>query len=245
MGATLLMVAAIGVAAFGAGPDRIWSNGIVLDADSTSRLLAQQEAASLSTARSSRVYAVQSDRCVYLTEEADNPQFGARLSGNSEVLFAVEGDKLYILGDDVREHETRIIKKVSRSTDPQNNLLPEVSQLASQSPPIDTPAGQRGFQASPRATSSDQQPPQAHIANILPEATPIRMRISRTVSSAEAQIGENVDFETLDDVKLGEYVVIPKGSVAIATVTEAIAKRRMARGGRLSMNIDLCALGVG
>jgi hypothetical protein len=39
-------------------------------------------------------------------------------------------------------------------------------------------------------------------------------------------------------VKVGDVLVIPKGSVALGTVTEAQAKRRMARGGRLNINID-------
>ena len=57
---------------------------------------------------------------------------------------------------------------------------------------------------------------------ILPEGTAVRMRINRTVSSADANQGDNVDFETLDDVKLGDAVVIPKGSTAMATITEAV-----------------------
>jgi hypothetical protein len=68
------------------------------------------------------------------------------------------------------------------------------------------------------------------------------MRINRTVSSADAQVGENVDFETLDDVKLGDAVVIPQGSTALATITEAVPKRRMARGGKLAMNVDFVRL---
>jgi len=56
---------------------------------------------------------------------------------------------------------------------------------------------------------------------------------------------DNVDFETLDDVNLGEMVVIPKGSMAMATVTEAVPKRRMARGGKLGMNIDYVRLPTG
>lgn len=68
------------------------------------------------------------------------------------------------------------------------------------------------------------------------------MRMNRTVSSADAHLNDNVDFETLDDVKLGETVVIPKGSTAMATVTEAIPKRRMARGGKLNMSIDYVRL---
>ncbi len=85
---------------------------------------------------------------------------------------------------------------------------------------------------------SQTPPPQ----NILPQGTPVRMRINRTVSSADASLGDNVDFETLDDLKLGDQMVVPKGSTAIGTITEAVPKRRMARGGKLGMNIDYVRL---
>jgi hypothetical protein len=73
---------------------------------------------------------------------------------------------------------------------------------------------------------------------VLEEGTPVKLRISRTVSSADAQVGETVDFEVLEAVKVGDLVVIPKGGTAWATVTAAEAKKRMARGGKLDMNID-------
>jgi hypothetical protein len=102
---------------------------------------------------------------------------------------------------------------------------------------------------SPPATAAVQQarlPEQpAQPQTILPEGTPVRMRINRTVSSADAHQGDNVDFETLDDVKLGEFVVVPKGSTAMSTVTVAQSKRRMARGGKLAMNIDYVRLPSG
>jgi hypothetical protein len=81
--------------------------------------------------------------------------------------------------------------------------------------------------------------------NVLHEGTPVRMKINRTVSSADATVGENVDFTTLDDIKVGDVIVIPKGSIAIATVTEAQSKRRMGRGGKLAMNIDYVRLPTG
>ena len=87
-----------------------------------------------------------------------------------------------------------------------------------------------------------QAPPQQ---TVLPEGTPLRMRINRTVSSADAHVGDNVDFETLDDVNLGDMVVIPKGSMAMASITEAVPKRRMARGGKLGMNINYVRLPSG
>lgn len=97
----------------------------------------------------------------------------------------------------------------------------------------------------PGAAIQPSTPDQAAPKNMLPEGTPVRMRINRTISSADMQVGDNVDFETLDDVKVGEIVVIPKGSTAMATVTDAQAKRRMARGGRLAMNIDYVRLQSG
>jgi len=69
--------------------------------------------------------------------------------------------------------------------------------------------------------------------------------MNRTVSSADAHVGDYVDFSTLDDVKAGDTVVIPKGSTAMATVTEAVPKRRMGRGGKLAMNIDYVRLPSG
>jgi hypothetical protein len=68
------------------------------------------------------------------------------------------------------------------------------------------------------------------------------MRITRTISSADAQVGNNVDFETLDDIRQNGVVVIPRGSTALATITVAESKKRMARGGKLGMNIDYVRL---
>src|ERR1700746_4076843 len=72
----------------------------------------------------------------------------------------------------------------------------------------------------------------------LEDGTPVKLRISQTVSSADAHVGQTVDFEVLEEVKLGGTLLIPKGGIAWATVTEAQSKRRMGRGGKLNMNID-------
>lgn len=77
---------------------------------------------------------------------------------------------------------------------------------------------------------------------VLEDATPVRMRINRTISSEDAHVGDTVDFEVLEDVLVSGVVVVPKGSLAFATVTEAQAKRRMARGGKLDINIDYVKL---
>src|SRR5579862_5509824 len=68
------------------------------------------------------------------------------------------------------------------------------------------------------------------------------MRINRTISSGDAHVGDTVDFEVLEDISVNGTLVIPKGGLAFATVTEAQAKRRMARGGKLDINIDYVKL---
>jgi PEGA domain-containing protein len=77
---------------------------------------------------------------------------------------------------------------------------------------------------------------------VLEDGTPVKLRINRTISSADAHVGDTVDFEVLEDISLNGTLVIPKGGLAFATVTEAQAKRRMARGGKLDINIDYVKL---
>lgn len=79
----------------------------------------------------------------------------------------------------------------------------------------------------------------------LVEDTPIRIKLARTMSSKDARVDDRVDFEVFDDVKIGDVVVIERGSMAIATVTEAHPKRRMGRAGKLKVNIDYIRLASG
>jgi len=77
---------------------------------------------------------------------------------------------------------------------------------------------------------------------VLEDGTPIKLRINRTISSADANVGDTVDFEVLEDISVNGTLVIPKSGLAFATVTEAQSKRRMARGGKLDINIDYVKL---
>jgi hypothetical protein len=96
----------------------------------------------------------------------------------------------------------------------------------------------------PKAASAQTSAPakQAPLAFGLTEDTPIRIKLARTMSSKDAKIDERVDFEVFEDVKVGDVVVIERGAIAIATVTEAHPKRRMGRAGKLHMNIDYVRL---
>ncbi len=93
----------------------------------------------------------------------------------------------------------------------------------------------------PSPTPSNQSNPQPK-GFVLEDGTPVRIRINRTVSSADAHVGDTIDFEVLEDVQLDGLLIVAKGALAFATVTEAQAKRRMARGGKLDINIDYVKL---
>jgi len=77
---------------------------------------------------------------------------------------------------------------------------------------------------------------------VLEDSIPVKLRINRTISSADCHVGDTVDFEVVQDVSVNGTLVIPKGGLAFATVTEAQAKRRMARGGKLGVNVDYVKL---
>jgi hypothetical protein len=72
----------------------------------------------------------------------------------------------------------------------------------------------------------------------LQDGTPVRLRLSRNVSSATAHVQETVDFEVTEPVIDQNYVVIPKGAVALGRVTKVEARRRFGRAGALELSID-------
>jgi hypothetical protein len=80
---------------------------------------------------------------------------------------------------------------------------------------------------------------------VLQDGTPVRLRALRTVSSANAHPGDTVGFEVIYDVLLNGFSVIPRGSVAQATITAVHKKRRMGRGGKLRLRLDSIRLRTG
>jgi hypothetical protein len=93
-----------------------------------------------------------------------------------------------------------------------------------------------------QAPEVSSTPPRAPLAFGLSEDTPVKLKLTRTMSSKDAKADEKVDFEVLEDIKVRGVVVIKQGAMAIATVTEAQPKRRMGRAGKLNINIDYVQL---
>ena len=115
-------------------------------------------------------------------------------------------------------------------------FLPAV--LVAQQVPTPNPA--TGTSA-PAAAAQPQttQPPPPHT---LLDGTPVKLRISETISSADAKIGQEIPFEVIEDVDVDGVPVIAKGSTAVGTVTAAEPKRSMGRAGKLDISISYVRL---
>ncbi len=113
-----------------------------------------------------------------------------------------------------------------------NKKLPQPEPSAAQ-------AGQGESSPAPNQTAK------APLAFGLKDGTPVKLRLTRTISSAKAKVGERVDFEVVEEVKVNDAVVIPRGSAAWGTVTEARRRSVAFRGGRLNVNIKAVTLADG
>lgn len=91
----------------------------------------------------------------------------------------------------------------------------------------------------PSAAAQPQEPPPPHT---LLDGTPVKLRLSQTISSADAKVGQEVPFEVVEDVSVDGIVVLPKGATAIGPVTEAEPKKSMGRAGKLNISISYARL---
>jgi hypothetical protein len=117
-------------------------------------------------------------------------------------------------------------------------------QLQAATPaPAAVPAPTTYVSAAPAPIPQPDQTPARGF--LLEDGTPVHLVLAQNLSSADAVTGETVEFEVIDDVVVDGFVVIPHGSTAWATVTDAEHKKRMGRAGKLDLNIDKVRLADG
>jgi hypothetical protein len=91
--------------------------------------------------------------------------------------------------------------------------------------------------ATPQAAPSAPPPP-----HTLLDGTPVKLRLSQTISSGDTKVGQEVPFEVVEDISVDGVAVLPKGATAIATVTETEHKKSMGRAGKLNIAISYARL---
>jgi PEGA domain len=103
-------------------------------------------------------------------------------------------------------------------------------------------------QQAPAPIASAQAPQTPTVSSQLPaphtllDGTPVKLRLGQTISSSDARVGQEIPFEVVEEVKVDDVVVLPKGATAIATVTEADHKKSMGRAGKLNISVTYARL---
>jgi hypothetical protein len=104
--------------------------------------------------------------------------------------------------------------------------------VAQQAPQVSTPA----FQAAAVVTAAG--PAQQPSASILPDGTPMKLRLLNKLDSQTAKNGDEILFAVVNDVVVGGVTVLRRGSPATGVVTQAEAAKTMGRAGKLSFTIN-------
>lgn len=123
---------------------------------------------------------------------------------------------------------------------------PQAEQATQPQSSAQSNSSQSGTQAQDAQPPANGQTPATPVPHVTPalngfgleDGTPVKLRLTRNLSSGTDKKGDTVDFEVTEDVSVNGVVVIPRGGIAWATITEAQPKRRMGRGGKLDVNID-------
>src|SRR5690349_19235807 len=88
--------------------------------------------------------------------------------------------------------------------------------------------------AQSKQDAKDQQPAQRPetaplkqpLAFGLEDGTPIKLRLTRNLTSADATTGDRVDFEVLEDIKVKDVIVVPRGGLRSEEHTSELQSRR-------------------
>ena len=70
---------------------------------------------------------------------------------------------------------------------------------------------------------------------VLLDSTPVHLKLGKALSSADAQVSDEVELEVSEDVVVDGFLVIAKGANAVGVVNEAEPKKALGRGGKLGV----------
>lgn len=76
----------------------------------------------------------------------------------------------------------------------------------------------------------------------LKNGTTVHLKVSKSVSSASAHVGDVVALEAGEDVVVDGLLVIAKGAAATGTVTDAEAKKKLGHGGKVGVVVNSVVL---
>jgi hypothetical protein len=84
----------------------------------------------------------------------------------------------------------------------------------------------------------------APVSVVLQDGTAVKLRLSATATASSVRVGETLDLEVAEDVRVGDVVVIGKGSPASASITNLRSGGNV-KGGWIDINLDSVTLSDG
>lgn len=106
-----------------------------------------------------------------------------------------------------------------------------------------------------RLIAEEQQPVSASESNLaaqhdentirVPDGTAVRFLVTDSIRGRTAKTGDPVQLRVIDDVKVGNLVVIANKTTAVAHIAELQHARRHLRAGSMSIKLDSVALVTG
>ena len=84
--------------------------------------------------------------------------------------------------------------------------------------------------------SAQQITPPARL--IIPDGTPVELRLAENVTSVHARVGDILDFIVVRDVSVGGFTIIPAGTMARGSITGVKGRRLLGIGGKVSLRLD-------
>ena len=90
-----------------------------------------------------------------------------------------------------------------------------------------------------------QEQPKVGNPLVLTDGEPVVLRITQFLSSENAQAGEEVQFEVIKPVRIGDLAVVADRAIATGKVVLAEKRRRRGRGGKLAIVIERVQLVTG
>jgi hypothetical protein len=103
------------------------------------------------------------------------------------------------------------------------------------------PQGQSGAQKEDAAMQAAMPPDVV----IVPDGTPLTLKVETDFSSATAKVGDTVEFTTPYPARVNGLVIVPKGTPVSGTVVEVRTARRASRDGEVKIAIGKLSLPSG
>lgn len=72
----------------------------------------------------------------------------------------------------------------------------------------------------------------------IPKGTQIMARLTSQLDSDQVKVGDQLTMDVLEDLKIENAIVVPRGAIIMGHVTEAKGARKMGRGGLLNIAFD-------